>query len=202
MASLGFENGQFTRGVAFAADFDFGERGHLRPLAPTFVQRPLAATCGHLPLAATCGHLLPAVRSGHLRPLAANRMAASGCKWLQMTSILKKYWNGLLAYFSSFAESPALYLTVESFLFPLESFLSPLESFLSPLESFLSPLESFLSPLESFLSPLESFLSPLESFLSPLESFLSPLESFLPPLEIPVTATCGHLRPLAATWAQ
>ena len=85
--------------------------------------------------------------------------------------------------FSSFAENPALHLTVESFLSPLESFLSPLESFLSPLESFLSPLESFLSPFESFLSPFESFLSPLESFLSPLESFLPPLESFLSPLE-------------------
>ena len=57
--------------------------GHLRPLAATCPSghlRPLAATCpsGHLrPLAATCGHL---------RPLAATRVAASGCKWLQVAA--------------------------------------------------------------------------------------------------------------------
>ena len=43
-----------------------------------------AATCGHLrPLALaatyTCGHLL-------WRPLAATRLAASGCKWLQVVA--------------------------------------------------------------------------------------------------------------------
>ena len=46
-------------------EFDFGKGGHLRPLA-------LAATY-------TCGHLL-------WRPLAATRLAASGCKWLQVVA--------------------------------------------------------------------------------------------------------------------
>ena len=60
--------------------------------------RPLAATCGHLrplalpqrPLGATCGHLRPLVATcGHLRPLAATRVAASGCKWLQLMQMMQ-----------------------------------------------------------------------------------------------------------------
>ena len=56
----------------------------------------LAATCGHLPqrplapAAATCGTLRPlAPTCGHLRPLAATRVAASGCKWLQMMQMMQ-----------------------------------------------------------------------------------------------------------------
>ena len=58
----------------------------LRPLA-------LAAHCGNLrPLAATCSSspLRPlAATCGHLRPLAATRVAASGCKWLQVAAFFK-----------------------------------------------------------------------------------------------------------------
>ena len=61
--------------------------GHLRPLAPAAT----CPSCGHLrPLAAPCGHLRPLVATcGHLRPLAATRVAASGCKWLQMMQMMQ-----------------------------------------------------------------------------------------------------------------
>ena len=83
---------QKIRGVAVSAVFDFGESGHLRPLAATCSYPCPAATCGHLrpnilgrPLAATCGHLRPLAATHTYspeRPLAATCGHSSGCKWL------------------------------------------------------------------------------------------------------------------------
>ena len=43
-----------------------------------------ASGCHAVVLATPSGHLRPP--SGHLRPLAATRVAASGCKWLQVAA--------------------------------------------------------------------------------------------------------------------
>ena len=86
-----------------------GKGGHSRPLAATREKRPLAATRvglqvaafyeietprprvegGHLrSVAATrqSGHLRPLAATREKRPLAATRVAASGCKWLQVAA--------------------------------------------------------------------------------------------------------------------
>ena len=66
-----------SRERANAVEIDFGNIGHLRPLAVTRPLRSLAVTCGHW--VGLVGHLLQ-------RPLAATCGHSSGCKWLQVAA--------------------------------------------------------------------------------------------------------------------